>query len=54
MNEKLKQINVGKIKDAEKASKWWFKKTEREAFMQGFRFARNNLQKQKVLLIDNL
>lgn len=40
-------LNVGKIKDAENASKKCRTNNIQKAFMQGFRFARNNLQTQK-------
>lgn len=40
-------LNVGKIKDAENASHMCRTNNTQKAFMQGFRFARNNLQTQK-------
>lgn len=46
MEQELQKLNVGKIKEAEKFSHF-ARGNRQQAFMQGFRFARNNLQKQK-------
>ena len=42
----VKHLSVGKIKEAKNASKVRFIK-DSKSFLQGWRFARNNLQKQK-------
>lgn len=43
--EELKKLNVGTLKEAKKASIRHGKK--QDIFLEGWRFARNNLQKQK-------
>lgn len=48
----LKKLNVGKIKDAEWEALHYGQHAD--AFMDGFRHARNNLQKQKDELIKLL
>lgn len=48
--EELKKINVGTLKQAKIASIMHGKKAE--AFIEGWRFARNNLQRQKGKIID--
>lgn len=51
MEKEFKELNVGKIKDAQKASKYCSAPDRRSAFLQGFRFARNNLQRQKGIIL---
>lgn len=46
--ELLQSLNVGKIKNAEGASNMTRARTKRGAFLEGFRYARNNLQHQKA------
>lgn len=48
--EELKKINVGTLKQAKIASLMHGKKAE--VFIEGWRFARNNLQRQKGKIID--
>ena len=49
MNKETKQLNVGTVKQVKKEAIFYGKKGD--AFMDGWRFARNNLQKQKVELL---